>query len=180
MPKLGELTVEELIYGAHRDAAYLAERLNKQARERGADPDDIEEVITTATIASIRSHLIVAQGRIREQRQAGPHPTATAPDTKPDPERSEYESAQAMTAHLTALGITAQTINTGGNCWASSITLPNAARLELTNFPGEAWSWALYPRDSEQAMSGHWNTADDQATAAKAKTLIDAMGSLTA
>jgi hypothetical protein len=29
MPKFGELTVEELINGAEREAAYLAERLQK-------------------------------------------------------------------------------------------------------------------------------------------------------
>ncbi|MEU7384863.1 hypothetical protein AB0A91_33850 [Streptomyces sp. NPDC042207] len=37
MVKLGGLTVEELADGAVRDATYLAERLEKLARERGAD-----------------------------------------------------------------------------------------------------------------------------------------------
>lgn len=36
--------------------------------------------------------------------------------TNNQPERSEFESAQAMTALLVALGINAETINTGGNC----------------------------------------------------------------
>ncbi|MFE4424382.1 hypothetical protein [Streptomyces sp. NPDC056817] len=181
MPRLGDLTVEQLLDGADREMAYLVERLDKLARERGADPEHIEEVITSATTANVRSHLIVAQLKLREERQAQQEPAATAPDTtRPDPERSEYQSAEAMTAHLVALGIPAQTINTGGNCWASSITLANSARLELTDFPGDAWSWALYPRDSEQALSGHWGTADDKTAATKAKALIDAMGSLVA
>ncbi|MGI5138120.1 hypothetical protein [Streptomyces sp. CA-106110] len=182
MPKLGELTVEELINGADREAAYLAERLNKQARERGANPDDIEEVITSATIASVRSHLIVAQGRIREQHQAGPRPTATAPDTntKPDPARSEHQSAEAMTVLLVALGVPAQTINTGGSCWASSITLTQTVRLELNDFPGEMWSWSLYQHGGDQVMGGHWDSADDNTVATKAKALIDAMGSIVA
>ncbi|MEU6325012.1 hypothetical protein [Streptomyces sp. NPDC047009] len=180
MPRLGDLTVEQLLDGADRDMSYLVERLERLARERGADSDDIEEVVTRATTTSVRSQLIVAQAKWREERQAQQEPAATAPNTPPDAERSEYESAEAMTAHLVALGVPAQTINTGGNCWASSVTLANSARLELTDFPGDAWSWALYPRDSEQAMSGHWGTADDKATATKAKALIDAMGSLVA
>ncbi|MET9582059.1 hypothetical protein ABZY10_02855 [Streptomyces sp. NPDC006539] len=44
--------------------------------------------------------------------------------TEPDRERSEFESAEAMTALLVALGVQAETINTGGNCWSSSIS-PN-------------------------------------------------------
>lgn len=72
MPKLGELSVEQLIDGAETDMAYLVERLEKLARERGADPNDIEEVITGATMAQIRSQLIVAQSRLREQHKAGP------------------------------------------------------------------------------------------------------------
>jgi hypothetical protein len=72
MAKLGELSVEQLLDGAERDMAYLVERLEKLARERGADPDEIEEVITSATVANVRSQLIVAQGRLREQHQAEP------------------------------------------------------------------------------------------------------------
>ncbi|KPI17974.1 hypothetical protein [Streptomyces mirabilis] len=150
----------------------------QQARERGADPDDIEEVITRATIASVRSHLTVAMGRLREQHQAKQEPAATAPDTtRPDRERSEYQATEAMTALLLALGVTAQTINTGGNCWATSIALTKTARLEIYDFPGDAWSWALH-HEGEQVMGGHWGTADDQAAANKAKALIDAMGSI--
>ncbi|MEU1599159.1 hypothetical protein ABZ468_41730 [Streptomyces sp. NPDC005708] len=124
----------------------------------------------------------MAQGRLREQRQAGPQSPAIAPDTgaKPDPSRSEHQSAEAMTALLVALGVRAQTINTGGNCWASSITLTESARMELTDFPGEMWSWALYQHGGDQVMSGHWDSADDNTVATKTKALIDAMGSLIA
>lgn len=69
MPKLGELTLEELLDGADRDAAYLAERLETQRAARGTDPTDIEEVITSAVITNIRSQLIVATARLRAQRQ---------------------------------------------------------------------------------------------------------------
>ena len=71
MAKLGELSVDQLLDGAERDMAYLVGRLNKLARERGADPNDIEEVITRATTTQIRSQLIVARIRLREQHQTG-------------------------------------------------------------------------------------------------------------
>lgn len=105
----------------------------------------------------------------------------TTPDTdKPEPkrERTEYESAEAMMALLLALGVQAQTINTGGNCWSSSITLTPFVRLELCGWPGESWAWLLYQHGGEQVMGGHWDTADDELTATKAKALIDAMGSI--
>nr|WTB35243.1 hypothetical protein OG781_42440 [Streptomyces sp. NBC_00830] len=179
MTKLGELGVEQLLDGADKDAAYLVERLEKLARERGADPDDIEEVVTRATTAHIRSQLIVAQLRLREQDQAGQNAATPTPDTGTKPERSERESAEAMTAVLVALGVTAETINTGGNCWSSSITLTKFARLELNDFTG-AWSWSLYQHAGEQVICGHWDSADDQAVAHNTKALIDAMGSIIA
>jgi hypothetical protein len=82
-----------------------------------------------------------------------------------------------MTALLVALGVQAQTINTAGNCWSSSITLTQFVHLELSDWPG-AWSWLLYHHGGEQVMGGHWDTADDELAAIKAKALIDAMGSI--
>jgi hypothetical protein len=70
MAKLGELSVEPLLDGADKDTAYLVEHLDKQAQARGTDPDDIEEVVTRAYTTQIRSQLIVAQSRLREQRKA--------------------------------------------------------------------------------------------------------------
>lgn len=69
MPKLGELSVEELVDGAEKDAAYLGQRLEQLAAQRAADPDDIKEVITRALITNIRSRLIVATSRLREQHK---------------------------------------------------------------------------------------------------------------
>ncbi|MET7522638.1 hypothetical protein [Streptomyces sp900116325] len=106
----------------------------------------------------------------------------TSPDTdhktEPDRERREFGSAEAMTALLVALGIQAETINAGDNCWSSSITLTPFVRLELSDWPGEAWSWLLYQHGGEQVMGGHWDTADDELAANKTKALIDAMGSI--
>ncbi|WP_127359890.1 hypothetical protein [Actinacidiphila soli] len=72
MAKLGELSIEQLLDGADKDTAYLVEHLDKLAQARGTNPDDIEEVITRAYTTQIRSQLIVAQSRLREQHQAEP------------------------------------------------------------------------------------------------------------
>lgn len=70
MATLGELSVEELVDGAEQTAAYLAERLEHLAAQRGANPEDIEEVITRALVTNMRTYLIVAMSRLREQRKA--------------------------------------------------------------------------------------------------------------
>ncbi|MFE2586009.1 hypothetical protein [Streptomyces sp. NPDC059378] len=179
MPKLGELTIEEPIHGADRDAAYLAELLEKLAREPVTDPDDIQAVITRATITQRRSQLIVAQGKLREDRRAQQKPPATAPAiTRPVPERSQHQAADEMTAHLVALRVAAQTTITGGNCWATSVDL--TPTMELNNAPGEVWSWSLYLHGGDQVISGHWGSADGQTVASKAQALIQAMGAITA
>ncbi|MEU4095540.1 hypothetical protein [Streptomyces sp. NPDC026673] len=184
MPRLGELNVEQLLDGADRDMAYLVERLDKLARERGDDPEHIEEIITRATTTQVRSQLIVAQGKWREERKALQAAAAPAGTTSPgpdhDPERSERQAAEAMTAHLVALGVAAETVNTGGNCWATSITLTPHTRLELADAPGELWAWCLYHHGGDQVLCGHWDSANDHTVASKAQALIHAMGSIVA
>ncbi|MFJ4849198.1 hypothetical protein [Streptomyces sp. NPDC088733] len=118
----------------------------------------------------------MAQGKWREERpQRAP---ATTPVTRQDPDRSKLQAAEVMTAHLVALGVSAQPINTGGNYWACSVTLTPTLRLELADVPGELWSWCLYQHGGEQVISGHWDSADDQTVAGKAHFLIQAMGSI--
>jgi hypothetical protein len=71
-----------------------------------------------------------------------------------------------MTALLAALGVKAETINTGGNGWSSFIALTKHARLELNDFSGE-WSWTLYQHGGEQLLCGHWGSANDVTVATK-------------
>ncbi|MFF3493775.1 hypothetical protein ACFYWS_20750 [Streptomyces sp. NPDC002795] len=175
MPRLGGLTIDQLLDEADKDTAYLANRLTTQARDRGVDPDDIEEVITRALTTSIRSHVLVARNRAAKL-PSSPEPARTATDTSA-PERSELQACDALTAALVALGVNATTINTGGNCWASSIQLTETAHLLLNDFSG-SWSYTLDDR-GDTILTGHWGPTEDRTTAANIKALITAMGTIT-
>jgi hypothetical protein len=90
-------------------------------------------------------------------------------------QRSEFESATAMTEQLTRLGLTAETVPTGGNCYSSSIKLDERTSLDLNDMTG-AWGWGIY-HEGGHVMSGYWDGAKtDEEVAAKTKALIDAMG----
>ncbi|MET8326316.1 hypothetical protein [Streptomyces sp. NPDC005181] len=136
---------------------------------------DLEQIASITKQLIELGHTVMAaqKHRFEDTKQTGPAAT-------PDPERSEREAAEAMTGLLVDLGINAETINTGGNCWATSITLTPFARLELADAPGELWSWCLYQHGGDQVLCGHWDSAHDHTVAGKARALIHAMGSIVA
>lgn len=93
-------------------------------------------------------------------------------------DRSEYETTKEMAAALAALGVKAEHIPTGGGCYAASIELTKWAEIRLTDASGE-WVWNLYNSEGEHVVGGYWEGSESVAdTAAKAKALVDAMGTV--
>jgi hypothetical protein len=92
--------------------------------------------------------------------------------------RTEHDSAEVMTGLLVGLGLKAELINTGGQCYSAHIELDDRTSLDLNDFSGE-WGWGIY-HEGESVMSGHWGGSElsDEDIAAKVKALIDAMGTI--
>jgi hypothetical protein len=92
-------------------------------------------------------------------------------------DRSEFESATAITEELTRLGLDAETVPTGGNCYSSAIKLDDRTSLDLNDMSGD-WGWDLY-HEGGHVMSGYWDGAKtDAEVAAKTKALIEALGTI--
>lgn len=92
--------------------------------------------------------------------------------------RTEHDSAEVMTRLLVGLGLKAKHTNTGGQCYSAVIELDERTSLDLNDFSGE-WGWGLY-HQGESVMSGYWGGSEltDEDVAAKAKALVDAMGTI--
>lgn len=143
-----------------------------------AGEQDLGQIASTTLQLIQLGHIVIAAREHQYAPTKHTEPAAAAPNATTDPERSEHQAAEAMTGHLVALGVSAETVNTGSNCWATSITITPTTRLELADAPGELWSWCLYQHGGDQVLCGHWDSADDHTVASKAQALIHAMGSI--
>ncbi|WP_326737011.1 hypothetical protein [Streptomyces sp. NBC_01022] len=152
-------------------------RSDIEAFTRPGEQDLKQIASTTLQLLQLGHTVIAAQGHQYKPTKRTER-AAAAPDASTDPERSERQAAEAMTRHLVALGVSAETVNTGSNCWATSITLTPTTHLELADAPGELWSWCLYQHGGDQVLCGHWDSADDHTVASKTQALIHAMGSI--
>lgn len=71
---------------------------------------------------------------------------------------TEHDWAHEMARALQAVGVKAEVVNTGGNCWAAEIELTDWASMQLTNL-GDGWTWTIY-RSNEVEACGTWDDSD--------------------
>ncbi|MFF7250493.1 hypothetical protein ACFZBU_42260 [Embleya sp. NPDC008237] len=86
--------------------------------------------------------------------------TPSEPDPTDAEPRSEQELAEVMVTALRGVGLDAEVIPTGGNCWAARVDpqamgLPEGGELILTNPFGEGWTWTS-TLHGEPVGQGHW------------------------
>ncbi|WP_331738781.1 hypothetical protein [Embleya sp. NBC_00896] len=86
--------------------------------------------------------------------------TSCKSDATDEEPRSEKELAEVMVTALRGVGLDAEVIPTGGNCWAARVDpqalgLPEGGEVILTNPFGEGWSWTS-SLHCEPVGQGHW------------------------
>ncbi|MET9119890.1 hypothetical protein [Streptomyces sp. NPDC004528] len=97
--------------------------------------------------------------------------------SEPENPLSEREECDRMAKHLVGLGIKAESVSTGGGCWAVHYRLDDQHQMWVTPWPD--WAYSI-DRDGEQILAGDFEVSDIPDAAKRVKKLIKGLGTITA
>jgi hypothetical protein len=89
----------------------------------------------------------------------------------------KQDGAPRLVVRLREIGVEAELINTGSNCWSASVKLSNDYLLNANNAFDEGYAWSIYDK-GEFHMSGRWPTARAKVAARRIKLMIEGFGEL--